>query len=168
MGVIKANTYIPISCEPFSLPFPLNFELYYSNTLLCAYSASSESEVSFVCNSNVEIPLLTPSDRKPKIEDIYYLFRLRSFPDNAPFTSIELFRLELEEYNPYEIIRRTHGLQPNDMYWIKFSDENINYKQAVDRMNDYYMLTPEQRHEKWAAQEATEYAPAEFSDFGEE
>lgn len=162
MRIIKANSYVPISCEEFKIPFPLNFELYYSNTLLCAYTLRSAAELSSTHNANSEIPMLTPTDRPLRVEDVYYLFRLRAFPDNMPFTSVELFRLEIPEYNPYEIVRKTHGIQQGDMYWIKFSDESINYKQAVERLSDYYTLTPQQRNEKWAAQDATDFTLTEF------
>lgn len=165
MRIIKANSYVPISCEVFKIPFPLSFELYYSNTLLCAYSAKNENELGFSDNSNTDIPILTPTDRALRIGDIYYLFRLRSFSDNMPFTSAELFRLELSEYNPYEIVRRTHGIQQGDMYWIKFSDETISYRQAVEQMNDYFTLTPEQRRKKQSLQGASSFSPDCFDIF---
>ena len=102
--VIKHGTYIPVSSEPFDMPLPLNLELLHSNTLLCVYMISADKTVDFTYNANTDIPILTRTDRRLKIEDIYYLIRSRVFPDNPAVAPYELMRLGLHEYNPYEII----------------------------------------------------------------
>ena len=149
MKVIKANSYIPVSAEPFMVPLPLHLELYYSNILLCVYTVSAEGVVDFTYNINTDIPILTPIHRKLKAEDIYFLIRSRIFPDNPYTAPMELYRLGLSSYQPYEILLKTHGILPSDCYWLKPADENISYSAAMETYLDYYRLTPEQRAEKY-------------------
>ena len=149
MKIIKANSYLAISSEPVDIPVPTRFELYYSNILLCVYTIYEDKTVDFTYNVNTEIPILTPVHRKLKIEDIYFLLRSRVFPNNLYTAPAELKRLGLEEYDPYKIILRTHGIQPNDCYWIRPSDEDIEYSEAMEMYMDFYRLTPEEREEKY-------------------
>ena len=133
--LIKAHTYFPISSEPFEMPLPIKLELHHANTLLCIYSVRDDDTVDYSYNANTDIPMLTPPDKYLKIGDIYYLLRSRVFQDN-PFTApMELQRLGLTEYNPYEIILRTYGILPADAYWIKRSDDSATFDDAIARYN---------------------------------
>ena len=129
--VIKHGTYIPVSSESFDMPLPLNLELLHSNTLLCVYMISADKTVDFTYNANTDIPILTRTDRRLKIEDIYYLIRSRVFPDNPAVAPYELMRLGLHEYNPYEIIEITHGIMPTDSYWLRRGGEDIDFEAAL-------------------------------------
>lgn len=149
MKIIKANTYIPISGEPFELPLPLKLELLWANNLLCVYSVSEDETVDFTYNINTDIPILTPTGRKLRMSDIYYLLRSRVFRDSPYVTPAELARLGLTEYNPYQIVRRTYGILPGDCYWIRRADDKTDYAAASEMYRDYYTLTPEQRAEKY-------------------
>ncbi|MBO5265771.1 MAG: hypothetical protein IJZ65_00835 [Ruminiclostridium sp.] len=165
MKIIKANSYLPVSGEPFSLPLPLKLELYYSNILLCVYIISEDGTVDFTYNVNTDIPILTPVHRKLKIEDIYFLIRSRIFPDNPYIAPAELMRLGLSKYEPYDILLRTHGILQNDCYWLRPGDEDIDYTGAMEYYLDFYRLTPEQRAEKYRFKDtgtAEEYKPEAF------
>lgn len=165
MKIIKANSYLPVSSEPLEMPLPFRFELYYSNILLCVYTVSESLTVDFTYNINTDIPILTPIHRKLKIDDIYFLIRSRIFPDNPYVAPAELQRLGLTQYDPYQILMRTHGILPTDSYWIRPADEDIDYTGAMEMYLDYYRLTPEQRAEKYKFKDngnAEEYKPASF------
>ncbi len=138
MKIIKTGTYIPISPESFSLPLPLRLELFWANTLLCAYRIDSDMTVDFTYNINTDIPILTPVTRKLKIEDIYFLIRSRIF-DNSPYSAPMLKQLGLEKYEPYEILMKTHGMLPTDSYWIKRSDEQLNFEGAGKMYSKLFM-----------------------------
>ncbi len=129
LKIIKASTYIPVSSDAFALPLPLRLELFWANTLLCAYRIDEDKTVDFTYNINTDIPILTPVSHKLKTENIYFLIRSRIFPD-APYTAPMLKQLGLEKYDPYEILMRTHGMQTADCYWIKRSDEQIDFEGA--------------------------------------
>ena len=164
LKIIKANSYTPVSSEPFEMPVPLRLELYYSNILLCVYTVSDNSTVDFTYNINTDIPILTPVHRKLKIEDIYFLIRSRIFPDNPYTAPAELQRFGLNSYEPYQILLKTHGILPMDSYWIRPADEDIDYAGAMEYYMDFYRLTPEQRAEKYKFKnmEAEEYTPSSF------
>ena len=44
-----------------------------------------------------------------------------------------LKHLGLKEYNPYEIVRKTHGVSHNDFIWFRFPGENITSKDVLVR-----------------------------------
>ncbi len=165
MKIIKANSYIPVSDEPFDMPLPTRLELYYSNILLCVYIISEDGTVDFTYNINTDIPILTPIHRKLKIEDIYFLIRSRIFPDNPYIAPAELSRLGLSSYEPYEILLKTHCIKQGDCYWIRPADEEIDYSGAMELYLDFYRLTPEERAEKYKfknEENAEEYKPEAF------
>lgn len=165
MKIIKANSYMPVSGEPFDMPLPMKLELYWSNILLCVYVISEDGTVDFTYNINTDIPILTPVHRKLKIDDIYFLIRSRIFPDNPYTAPMELQRFGLSQYDPYRILLKTHGIQPMDCYWIRPADEDIDYAGAFEYFQDYYLLTPEQREEKYKFKDkgnSEEYTPEAF------
>ncbi len=133
--IIKAHTYFPISSDPFDMPLPIKLELHHANTLLCIYSIKDDFTVDYSYNANTDIPMLTPPDKYLKITDIYYLIRSRVFQDNPYTTPMELERLGLTEYNPYEIILKTYGILPADAYWIKRSDDKSGFDDAIAKYN---------------------------------
>lgn len=133
--IIKAHTYFPISSDPFDMPLPIKFELHHANTLLCIYSVRDDLTVDYSYNANTDIPLLTPPDKYLKITDIYYLIRSRVFLDDPYAAPIQLQRLGLTEYNPYEILLKTYGILPADAYWIKRSDDSSNFDDAIAKYN---------------------------------
>ncbi len=133
--IIKARTYLPISSDPFDMPIPVKFELYHANTLLSIYSVRDDKTVDYSYNANTDIPMLLPPDKHLHIGDVYYVIRSRVFPEN-PFTApMELQRLGLETYNPYDIIKVTYGIMPTDAYWIKTSDDRATFDDAIAKYN---------------------------------
>ena len=134
-GVIKARTYFPISSDPFEMPIPIKFELHHANTLLCIYSVKNDLSVDYSYNANTDIPMPTPPDKYLTINDIYYIIRSRVFQDNPYTPPMELERLGLEEYNPYEIILKTYGIMPADAYWLKRSDDSSSFDDAIAKYN---------------------------------
>jgi hypothetical protein len=51
----------------------------------------------------------------------------RSFERARPDCDELLNYLGLETYNPYEIVQKTHGVCPDDYWWLKFDGEEINW-----------------------------------------
>ncbi|MDR2559451.1 MAG: hypothetical protein LBC86_07920 [Oscillospiraceae bacterium] len=138
MKVIKSHTYNIINPEPFEIPYPLVFELLSGNTLLAEYTISETGVVDYSFNPNAGEKILTSIRRPLLINDVYFLFSSRIFPDKTPYTAIELERFELDEYHPYAVIRRTRGMLPGDKYWLRFENEEINYKAALQEHRGYY------------------------------
>jgi len=138
MKVIKSHTYNIINPEPFEIPFPLVFELLSGNTLLAEYTISETGVVDYSFNPNTSEKILTSIRRPLTLDDIYFLFTSRIFPDKTPYTAVEMERFGITEYHPYTIVRKTRGMSLVDKYWLRFENEEINYKSALYEFNDYY------------------------------
>jgi len=138
MKIIKSNMYNVISAEPFDIPLPLEFEVFCGNSLLAVYKLGEDGRVDYSYNPKSSDKVLTSTHRPLEMRDIYFLFSSRVFPDHAPFTGSELKRFGVEEYNPYEIIRKTHGIMPGDQYWFRFSGEELTYKKVTEIFGGYF------------------------------
>ena len=130
MKLIKSYQYTPVSATPFHIPCPTYFELYYEDVKLASYKITDENNIEYTYNSNVQIPLLTPERKNITINDIYFLLTIRVFPQYFPYAAAELQLLGLQDFNPYEIAVKTHGVMQNDRYWLKFPD--------IDDISSYY------------------------------
>ncbi|MCL2109762.1 MAG: hypothetical protein FWH20_10505 [Oscillospiraceae bacterium] len=159
MRIIKHNTYNMVNPEPFEIPFPLVFELLSGNTLLAEYSISDAGVVDYSFNPNSNEKILTSVTRPLTINDIYFLFASRVFPDKTPYTAMELERFEIYEYHIYNIIRKTRGMLPGDKYWLRFENENITHKYALHEYLSYY----ERAYQKQLAAAAEREKPPPFT-----
>ncbi len=137
MKILKASSYSNIQNPEFKLPLPLKFQLFYGDIPLADYDIDKKKQVKYEFDETVKIPTITSMNKDLSIDDIYFLFNCRVFQENSPYAPMFLKQLELDEYNQYQIIRKTHAIVPGDFYWIKFSDEEISYADAV---NDYNLL----------------------------
>ena len=61
------------------------------------------------------------------------ILELRCFEKGRPDIDEILKHLGLKEYNPYEIVRKTHGVSHNDFIWFRFPGENITSKDVLVR-----------------------------------
>ena len=62
------------------------------------------------------------------LDSIKRIFETRIFSENRPDKQILLNNLNLDRYDVYDIVRKTHGSTHNDNFWFKFDDEYITYK----------------------------------------
>lgn len=51
------------------------------------------------------------------------LLKYRCFPKERGNCQELLEAMGLKEYSPLDIVRQTHGVMVDDMYWIRFADE---------------------------------------------
>lgn len=73
------------------------------------------------------------ADRKMTRYQLGKIFELRCWEkDRADINEI-LKNLGLKEYNPYEIVRKTHGVSYNDYIWFRFPGEKIMSKDVLVR-----------------------------------
>lgn len=61
------------------------------------------------------------------------IFEMRCWEKARPDIMEILENLGLSEYNPYEIVKRTHGVSYNDFIWFRFSGEKITSKDVLVR-----------------------------------
>lgn len=63
------------------------------------------------------------------------IIRSRCWDENRPDIDTLLRLIGLNEFNPYEICRKTHGKMIQDDTWFKFEGETINYDTLIGRKN---------------------------------
>ena len=59
--------------------------------------------------------------------------KLRCFDPNRSDAQDKLKALGLQEYNPLEIVKRTHGVSYNDYIWIRFPGEKLRAEDVLVR-----------------------------------
>ena len=100
-----------------------SFEVFYKNDI-SARVAVKNNRVHV--NRYIIHPVrqLFPGDNISR-NTLNEIFRLRCFDENRPDAMDKLRYLGLNEYNPREIVRRTHGVSYNDYLWFRFEGENL-------------------------------------------
>ena len=68
------------------------------------------------------------SDSNVSIEYINDFFESRCFDRSRPDKDELLKELGLSDYEPIEIIKRTHGSMCHDFIWIRFEGEDLTWK----------------------------------------
>ena len=61
------------------------------------------------------------------------ILSMRCFEKGRPDAQEKLKALGLSEYNPYEIVRRTHGVSFNDYIWFRFPKEQLRAADVLVR-----------------------------------
>ena len=75
-----------------------------------------------------------PFIKKPVTIDFVNSFlERRSIPQNRNNIDEILFNLGLNEYNMLDILKKTHGVSFDDFWWIKFENEDLNWKDVKVR-----------------------------------
>lgn len=61
------------------------------------------------------------------------ILEMRCWEKSRPDIGGILNKLGLSEYNPYEIVRKTHGVSYNDYIWFRFPGEKITSRDVLVR-----------------------------------
>lgn len=64
------------------------------------------------------------------IEQIYHFLETRCMPKGRTQLAEYLESLNLKEYNPWEIVKITHGVMWEDFLWLKFPGEQITWDEV--------------------------------------
>ena len=76
-----------------------------------------------------DIPAIQPfCGSKLDLERVYEFISYRCFEEGRPDKDELLSLLGLKEYNPWEIVKVTHGRLWEDFLWIRFPGETITWK----------------------------------------
>ena len=67
------------------------------------------------------------------VERVYRFLEGRCMERNRPCLPEYLEWLGLKEYNPYEIVKITHGVMWEDFQWLRFPGEDISWKDVKIR-----------------------------------
>lgn len=110
-----------------------SFEVYWKNEITArVYVHRSEAIISRF----VEHPVkqLFAKNRMTR-DQINRVLELRCWDRGRPDLPELLQSIGLTEFNPQEIVRRTHGVTWNDFIWFRFPGENITCKDVLLRQD---------------------------------
>ena len=69
----------------------------------------------------------------PAVDQMYDFICSRCVPAGRTLINEYLEYLGLKEYNPYEIVKKTHGVMFEDFMWLKFPGETICWDEVKIR-----------------------------------
>jgi hypothetical protein len=67
---------------------------------------------------------------KPDLDQIFTYIEDRCSERSRPDQQEILALIGLSEYNPYEIVKKTHGITPDDHFWFRFPGENLTWREV--------------------------------------
>ena len=73
------------------------------------------------------------ADKKMTRYQLGRILELRCWDKQRSDITEILAHLGLKEYNPYEIVRKTHGVSYNDYIWFRFPGEKLTSKDVLVR-----------------------------------
>ena len=73
------------------------------------------------------------AERKMTRYQLGKIFEMRCFEKGRPDIADILNHLGLSEYNPYEIVKKTHGVSYNDYIWFRFPGEHLTSRDVLVR-----------------------------------
>lgn len=65
---------------------------------------------------------------EPNKAQMFRFLEMRCFERTRPDTKQLLAGMGLDSYNPYEIVKKSHGFTYDDQIWIKFPGECLKWK----------------------------------------
>ena len=108
-----------------------NFEVFWKNELSARVSVyNSRVHVSRYIFHPVRQIFSSDNISRNQLNEV---LKLRCFEEGRADIHSKLIALGLMEYNPLEIVKRTHGVSYNDYIWIRFPGENITAEDVLVR-----------------------------------
>ncbi|MCI9423469.1 hypothetical protein GN277_13425 [Lachnospiraceae bacterium WCA-9-b2] len=108
-----------------------SFEVFWKDILTASVSVEGH-QVKVV--RHVEHPLrqLFASENMTRYQ-LNKILEMRCWDRGREDINEILAYLGLREYNPYEIVKKTHGVSWNDYIWFRFPGENLKSKDVLVR-----------------------------------
>jgi len=110
----------------------LKFQYMHKDTVLADVVFDRQNR-SISCINYTDDITLRPFGRRaePTPEDFLDFLESRCFPRERRNCKQLLADLDLTEYVPLSIVRKTHGRQLEDYCWIKFEGEELDYERDI-------------------------------------
>ena len=107
------------------------FEVFWKDEITArVYVKSGKVQVARYCEHPVK--QLFAKEQMTRYQ-LNRIFEMRCFEKGRGDIHEILKNLGLTEYNPYEIVRKTHGVSYNDYIWFRFPGENITARDVLVR-----------------------------------
>ncbi len=106
----------------------LRFEYYYQENLCTKVFVDYTKQTVEVENYTDDIISQAFGRRNISIESIDEFFRERVFPETRVNCKELLGKFGFRNFDAEAIARRTHGILVNDLYWLRFDDEEFGWE----------------------------------------
>lgn len=105
----------------------LEFSIYMKDSLMADVLFDRDSNKLEIVQYSDNIHLRPFYSDKPSLDELVSWINNRCFPETRANKDQLLDDLGLKVYSPLAIIKKTHGLQHEDYYWVRFKGEELNY-----------------------------------------
>lgn len=105
----------------------LKFDYLNKDTICTSVEADSDTGEVKVVDYTDFIYHTVFGKRPHTIEELNDFFESRCFPEGRADRKDLLTGLGLSQYNPLDIVRKTHGVQYSDWSWIRFEGEALKW-----------------------------------------
>lgn len=106
----------------------LKFEYWYGSLLCTRVFVDYRKQTVEVENFTDDIILQAFGRRKIATSTIDEFFRERVFPETGVNCKEILRQMGFKNYNAESIARKTHGILYNDLWWLRFDDEDLKWE----------------------------------------
>lgn len=130
-NVDRLITYLEKYRKKEKLVEKFSFEVYWKDEITARVYVR-EKDVIVSRFSGNPLKQLFASDKMTRYQ-LGQIFEMRCPERGRPDINELLSGMGLAEYNPYEIIKKTHGVSYNDYIWLRFPGEEITSKDVLVR-----------------------------------
>lgn len=109
------------------------FDIYWKNERTASVTISANRQSVFYQKFTNEIPKIPFLFLNPTIEQMVDFIESRCMDKRRTQLEEYLSDLSLSEFNPYEIVKITHGVMWEDYMWFKFPEETISWEDVKVR-----------------------------------
>ncbi len=106
----------------------LKFEYWYGSVLCTRVFVDYRKQTVEVENFTDDIVLQAFGRRKITTSTIDEFFRERVFPETRVNCKEILRQMGFKNYDAESIARKTHGILYNDLWWLRFDDEDLKWE----------------------------------------
>ena len=105
----------------------LNFEYLNKDSLLSSVTVDLVNNDVKVINYTDDVMRQFMGVCAPTVNNVMKFLEMRCFPRTRYDCKELLKTIGLQEYNPLDIVRITHGRMVNDFFWIRFQGEDLSW-----------------------------------------
>lgn len=114
-----------------------NFSVLWKNEVVADVSIAEAEDglktLRFIKRYSEDVGKQPFGGKRLNLERVYEFLENRWFESGRPDLAQQLEYLGLSEYNPWEIVKRTHGVMFEDFIWIRFEGETLVWEDVKIR-----------------------------------
>lgn len=114
-----------------------NFSVLWKNEVVAEVSVAEEPDgfktLNYIRRYTDDVGKQPFGGSRLDLKRVYEFLENRWFERGRPDVLWQLEGLGLSEYNPWEIVKKTHGVMFEDFIWIRFEGEELTWEDVKIR-----------------------------------